>query len=72
MTRVIPPLLEDSSSAKALERIAAALERLAGAHPLPCDFSAAEAFVFAAGAATLVQPTTLASYKIPSRILGDA
>ena len=42
------------SSAKALERIAAALERLAGAHPLPCDFSAAEAFVFAAGAATLV------------------
>jgi hypothetical protein len=48
-----PELSGAYSSAKALERIAAALERLAGAHPLPCDFSAAEAFVFAAGAATL-------------------
>jgi predicted AAA+ superfamily ATPase len=54
MTRLIPSLLEDSTSAKPLERIAAALERLAGAHPLPCDFSAAEAFVFAAGTVTLV------------------
>ncbi|MGB7046040.1 MAG: DUF815 domain-containing protein, partial [Methylocella sp.] len=53
MTRVIPPLLEDSSSAKALERIAAALEGLAGASP-PCDFSTADAFVFATGTATLV------------------
>jgi len=44
----------DCSSAKALERIAAALEGLAGAQPPPCDFSAAEAFVFAGGTATLV------------------
>jgi hypothetical protein len=44
----------DYSSAKSLERIAAALERLAGARPPPCDFNAADAFVFAAGAATLV------------------
>jgi Protein of unknown function (DUF815) len=42
------------SSAKALERIAASLERLAGAQAGPCDFGAANAFVFAAGAATLV------------------
>jgi predicted AAA+ superfamily ATPase len=49
-----PEFPADYSSAKALERIAAALEWLAGAHPLPCDFSAAEAFVFAAGDATLV------------------
>ena len=49
-----PEFPGDYSSAKALERIAAALERLAGAYPLPCDFSAAEAFVFAAGTATLV------------------
>ena len=34
MTSVIPPLLEDSSPAKALERIAAALERLAGEQSL--------------------------------------
>jgi predicted AAA+ superfamily ATPase len=56
MTRVsdTTPLRGDPASAKALERIAAALERLVGAQPLPCDFSAAEAFVFAAGAATLV------------------
>jgi predicted AAA+ superfamily ATPase len=53
-TKDDPELSGAYSSAKALERIAAALERLAGAHPLPCDFSAAEAFVFAAGAATLV------------------
>ena len=49
-----PEFPGDYSSAKALERIAAALERLAGAYPLPCDFSAAEAFVFAPGTATLV------------------
>ena len=49
-----PEFHGDYSSAKTLERIAAALERLAGVHPLPCDFSAAEAFVFAAGDATLV------------------
>ena len=48
-----PEFPGDYSSAKALERIAAALERLAGA-PAPCDFSAADAFVFAAGTATLV------------------
>jgi predicted AAA+ superfamily ATPase len=48
-----PEFPGDYSSAKALERIAAALERLAGAPP-PCDFSAADAFVFAAGTATLV------------------
>ena len=47
-------MLEDTSSTKALERIAAALERLAGAQPPPCDCSAADAFVFAAGTATLV------------------
>ncbi|HEY8032486.1 MAG TPA: DUF815 domain-containing protein, partial [Methylocella sp.] len=44
----------DVSSAKALARISAALERLAGARSLPCDFSAADAFVFTAGTATLV------------------
>jgi hypothetical protein len=43
----------DYTSAKAAERIAAALERLGGAPP-PCDFSAADAFVFAARTATLV------------------
>ncbi len=48
-----PEFPGDYSSARALERIAAALERRAGA-PLPCDFSAADAFVFAAGTATLV------------------
>ena len=49
-----PEFPGDYSSAKALERIAAALERLAGAQAGPCDFNAAEAFVFAAGTATLV------------------
>ncbi|MGH6836472.1 MAG: ATP-binding protein [Methylocella sp.] len=49
-----PGLPGDYSSASALERIAGALERLAGAEPLPCDFSAAEAFAFAARTATLV------------------
>lgn len=49
-----PEFPGDESSAKALERIAAALERLSGAHPPPYDFSAADAFVFAAGTATLV------------------
>jgi predicted AAA+ superfamily ATPase len=55
MTRITdgPEFANDYYSAKALERIAAALERLAGT-PLPCDFSTADAFVFAAGAATLV------------------
>ncbi|MDQ6703851.1 MAG: ATP-binding protein [Pseudomonadota bacterium] len=55
MTRTIdgPEFPGDYSSAKALGRIAAALERLADAPP-PCDFSAADAFVFAAGTATLV------------------
>jgi predicted AAA+ superfamily ATPase len=49
-----PEFANDYSSAKVLERIAAALERLAGAQAGPCDFGAAEAFVFAAGTATLV------------------
>src|SRR5256886_1636480 len=49
-----PPLLEDSSPAKALERIAASLERLAGEQSLTGDFTAADAFVFAVGTATLV------------------
>lgn len=55
MTRVsdTSPLRGDPASAKALERIVAALERLAGAQEGPCDFSATEAFVFAAGTATL-------------------
>jgi uncharacterized protein len=48
------PLHGDHSAAKALERIAAALERLAGAPGGPCDFNAADAFVFAARTATLV------------------
>jgi hypothetical protein len=52
MTRVVSPLLEESAFAKGLERIAAALERLAGEQSLPCDFTAADAFVFAAGTAT--------------------
>jgi predicted AAA+ superfamily ATPase len=56
MTRVsdISPLHGDHSAAKALERIAAALEWLAGAPGGPCDFNAADAFVFAARTATLV------------------
>ena len=49
-----PPMHEDRASAKALERIAAALERLAGVQEEPCDFGAASAFVFAARTATLV------------------
>ena len=49
-----PPMHEDRASAKALERIAAALERLTGVQEEPCDFSAASAFVFAARTATLV------------------
>ena len=49
-----PEFPGDCSSAKALERIAAALEKLAGAKAGLCDFSAADAFVFAAGTATLV------------------
>jgi Protein of unknown function (DUF815) len=55
MTRIKdgPEFANDYYSAKAPERIAAALERLAGT-PLPCDFSTADAFVFVAGAATLV------------------
>ncbi|MGH6846028.1 MAG: ATP-binding protein [Methylocella sp.] len=48
-----PEFPGDNSSTKALERIAAALERLGLAEPLPCDFSAADAFVFAAGTSTL-------------------
>ncbi|MGH6839723.1 MAG: ATP-binding protein [Methylocella sp.] len=56
MTRVdnVPPLRGDPAAAKALERIAAALERLGLTEPLPCDFSAADAFVFAASTATFV------------------
>ena len=49
-----PEFPGDCSSAKALERIAAALEKLAGAKAGLCDFGAADAFVFAAGTATLV------------------
>jgi predicted AAA+ superfamily ATPase len=41
------------SSARVLERIAASLERLAGAQPAPCDFEAADAFLFAGGTVTL-------------------
>src|SRR5579885_3488620 len=37
-----------SPSSKALERIAASLEKLAGQAPEPCDFESAGAFVFAA------------------------
>lgn len=48
------PLRGGPSSAKVLVRIAAALERIAGAQPNPCDFGAACAFVFAAPAAALV------------------
>jgi uncharacterized protein DUF815 len=52
-TRDSPEFPGDYSPAKALERIATSLERLAGAPP-PCDLSAAEAFVFAARTATIV------------------
>jgi predicted AAA+ superfamily ATPase len=45
---------KESPPESALERIAAALERIAGAPQDPCDFSAADAFVFVAGSATLV------------------
>jgi predicted AAA+ superfamily ATPase len=48
------PMHEDPSSAKALERIAAALERLAGTQGEVCDFSTASAFIFAARPATLI------------------
>jgi uncharacterized protein len=48
-----PEFPGDYSSARALERIAAALERLCLAELQPCDFSAAGAFVFAASTATL-------------------
>jgi uncharacterized protein len=48
-----PEFPGDYSSARALERIAAALERLCLAELQPCDFSAADAFVFAASTATL-------------------
>jgi uncharacterized protein len=41
------------SSAKAIERIAASLERLAPAPGGPCDFDAADAFVFMGETATL-------------------
>ena len=44
---------KESLAVGALERIAAALERIAGAPQDPCDFSAADAFVFVAGSATL-------------------
>jgi uncharacterized protein len=56
MTRVsdTPPLRDDPASASALERIAAALERLAGSQGEPCDFTAADAFVFVTRTATLV------------------
>jgi hypothetical protein len=56
MTRVsdTPPLRDDPASARALERIAAALERLAGSQGEPCDFTAADAFVFVTRTATLV------------------
>jgi hypothetical protein len=43
----------DSLSGEALERIAAALEKLLPAEPPPCDFDSADAFVFAAAAARL-------------------
>jgi predicted AAA+ superfamily ATPase len=44
----------DPSPAKALERIAAALERIAGAPGKPCDCDSADAFVFSRETATLV------------------
>lgn len=55
MTRVndIQPLHGDPTTARALERIAAALEKLAGSQEKPCDFSASDAFIFAARRATL-------------------
>jgi uncharacterized protein len=49
-----PPLHDVPSSVRALERIAAALEKLAGTQEGPCDFAATSAFVFAAHAAGLV------------------
>ncbi|MGQ0445371.1 MAG: ATP-binding protein [Beijerinckiaceae bacterium] len=48
-----PAFPGDYSAAKALERIAAALESVAQAQSLPCDFSAADAFVFDARTAAL-------------------
>ena len=54
MTKSISPWRGKPSPARPLERIAAALERLAGAQVEPCDFNAADAFVFAAETAALV------------------
>ncbi len=42
--------LDDPRAAEALERIAAALEKLVPAPPAPIDFAAADAFVFSASA----------------------
>jgi predicted AAA+ superfamily ATPase len=46
--------LEDPASAKALERIAAALEKLAWTQPAQPNFGAADAFVFDANKTSLV------------------
>jgi predicted AAA+ superfamily ATPase len=55
MTKESDSLLRgDPSSVRALERIADALERLAGAQQAPCDVRSADAFVFAARTRTLV------------------
>ena len=51
-----PEFASDYSSAKALERIAAALEQLAGAQAGPCDFGAADAFFFAGTARVVPVP----------------
>ena len=67
MTRVsdTPPIGTNTPFASALERIATALETIAGARHRPCDFSAADAFVFTSG--TLLWPRFRASTASISR-----
>ncbi|HUB64430.1 MAG TPA: ATP-binding protein [Methylocella sp.] len=66
MTRVSDPsnLHDDPASVSALKRIADALERLAGVRAKPCDFAAADAFVFAMQTATLVPVTRVSRVDI--------
>ena len=56
MTRAndILEMRKDPPAVSALERIASALEKIAGAQQDACDFSAADAFVFTAGSAALM------------------
>lgn len=52
------------SPADVWERIAASLERLAGAQPAPCDLDAADAFVFCGQTATLTPVSDVALVEL--------